>query len=442
MPYTTGTLTYLAGGPIEGAWKLWEYTTADTLAQVTAPGYIADATFKGVSLGDFVIVVNQAIPQGYILQVQTLASGTLSAPGAASLATPAGVGGPQLAFPRNIIDGGDFTTNPWQRGTSFTGIAGTLTYTADRFFAAGGASSSIAVSQITGVTAVPGFTQALQFGRAAGNANTAVINLGQVVETLDAIRLQGQTVTLSFWAQPGANWSPANGVLNVLLASGTGVNQSAASMVAGSWTGYSSLVLTPQQNLSPNASPGAAVLTPAASIAQQIAAGWQRYAFTATVPAGCTQLGVLFNATPAGTAGAADVVQIMGVQLEPGAQATPFEHRDIELELAIAQRYFFNIPEPASGVIVGAGMVAGASSEIIFIPLPVQMRAAPAVTVSAGSFKFNLAGTATAVGTFAAGSTHTPNYISVTGNASGTAGQGTLLQGGGGSGFIQASADF
>ena len=41
MPYTTGTLTYLAGGPIEGAWKLWEYTTADTLAQVTAPGYIA-----------------------------------------------------------------------------------------------------------------------------------------------------------------------------------------------------------------------------------------------------------------------------------------------------------------------------------------------------------------------------------------------------------------
>ena len=87
-------------------------------------------------------------------------------------------------------------------------------------------------------------------------------------------------------------------------------------------------------------------------------------------------------------------------------------------------------------------MVAGATSEIIFIPLPVQMRAAPTVTVSAGSFKFNLAGVATAVGTFAAGTTHTANYISVTGNAAGTAGQGTLLQGGGGAGFIQASADF
>ncbi len=321
---------------------------------------------------------------------------------------------------------------------SFTGIAGAVTYTADRFFAVGGASSSISVSQVTGVTAVSGFTQALQFGRAAANANTAAISLGQVIETLDSIRCQGQTVTLSFWAQAGANWSPANGALNVLLASGTGANQSAASLAAGAWTGYTSLTLTPQQNLSPNSSPNNAVLTPGANIAQQITTSWQRYVFTASAPANCTQLGLLFNATPVGTAGAADFVQIMGVQLEIGAQATPFEHRDIELELAIAQRYFFNIPEPASGVIVGAGMVAGAASEIIFIPLPVQMRAAPTVTVSAGSFKFNLAGAATAVGTFAPGATHTPNYISVTG----TAGQGTLLQGGGGAGFIQASADF
>src|SRR5215469_13264166 len=210
MAYTTGTLTYIAGGPIEGAWKLWEYTTTDTLAQVTAAGYVTDATFKGMNLGDFVIVVNQTNPQGYILQLQSLTAGTMSVSGIATLAAPAGVGGSQLAFPRNIIDGGDFTTNPWQRGTSFTGIASTLTYTADRFFSVGGAASSISVSQVTGVTAVPGFSQALQFGRAAANANTAVITLGQIVETLDAIRAQGQTVTLSFWAQAGANWSPAS----------------------------------------------------------------------------------------------------------------------------------------------------------------------------------------------------------------------------------------
>jgi hypothetical protein len=38
---------------------------------------------------------------------------------------------------RNAIDGGDFTINPWQRGTAFTGIAATATYTADRFFVVG-----------------------------------------------------------------------------------------------------------------------------------------------------------------------------------------------------------------------------------------------------------------------------------------------------------------
>src|SRR5260370_22736544 len=187
-------------------------------------------------------------------------------------------------------------------------------------------------------------------------------------------------LTLSFWAQAGANWSPANGTLNVLLASGSGTNQSAASLVAGPWTGLSPLALTPQQNLSPNSSPTTAVLTAGANIAQQLTTSWQRYAFTAAAPAACTPLGVLFNATPVGTAGAADFVQIMGVQLEIGAQATPFEHPDIELEFAIAPRYFFTIPQPASGVIVGAGMGAGATSDIIFIPLPVQMRAAPAVT--------------------------------------------------------------
>ena len=39
MAYTTGTLSYIAGGPLEGSWKLWEYTTTDTLSVVTAAGY-------------------------------------------------------------------------------------------------------------------------------------------------------------------------------------------------------------------------------------------------------------------------------------------------------------------------------------------------------------------------------------------------------------------
>ena len=64
MAYTTGTLSYLAGGPVEGAWKLWEYTSADSLGVVTGTGYVTDATAKGMAIGDFVLLVNQTNPQG------------------------------------------------------------------------------------------------------------------------------------------------------------------------------------------------------------------------------------------------------------------------------------------------------------------------------------------------------------------------------------------
>ena len=116
MPYTTNTLSYLAGGPVEGAWKLWEYTTTDAISTVLGSGYVADATIKAMAVGDFVIVVNQTNPQGYILQVQSVTAASGNIPGAATLVVPAGVNAPNPAFPRNLIDGGDFTTNPWQRG--------------------------------------------------------------------------------------------------------------------------------------------------------------------------------------------------------------------------------------------------------------------------------------------------------------------------------------
>jgi hypothetical protein len=334
---------------------------------------------------------------------------------AAQIAAYAAAAVQPLANFRNLIDGGDFTTNPWQRGTSFTGIASTPTYTADRWFAVGGASSSISVSQ-TANTAVAGFSQSLVFGRASANANTAQINLGQVLESGDSIRMQGQPVTLSFWAAAGANFSAS--ALTVQLVSGTGTNQSAASMIAGSWTSQANVINATQ----------ALTATPI------------RYSFTGTVPAGCTQLGVQFSYAPVGTAGSADNVIFAGVQLEAGSVASLFEHRDVQVELEICQRYCWVINEPGSGVIVGSGMNTTSAIQVFYLATPVQFRIAPTVTVTAGTFKTNQAGTATST-TISAGTTHTPNAISINGNSAGTAGQATLLQGGGGSGLITASAD-
>ena len=142
---------------------------------------------------------------------------------------------------RNLIDGGDFSINPFQRnipglasgGVITTPIVATPTYFADRFFACGGASSAILIAAAPDVS-VQGFSQSLKISRQSGNSNTAAINVGQVIETFNSLRCQGQTVTLSFWARAGATFS--GGALNVQLVEGSGVNQSAASLVAGTWT--------------------------------------------------------------------------------------------------------------------------------------------------------------------------------------------------------------
>ncbi len=325
---------------------------------------------------------------------------------------------------RNLIDGGDFSINPFQRnipgiasgGVIATPIAATPTYFADRFFAAGGASSAILTAAAADAS-VPGFNQCLKISRQSGNSSTANINIGQVIETFDSLRCQAQTVTLSFWARAGATYS--GGALGVQLVAGAGVNQNTANLIAGNWT-TPSFVVNAQQTLT---------------------SAMTRYQFTGAVPSNATQLGVLLSFTPSGTAGVDDSISINGVQLEIGPSASPFERLDAQVVLEICQRYAWAIPEPAAGVVIGAGANTGAAAQLFYMATPVQLLKAPTVTVAAGSFKTNQAGAASAT-TITPGGTHTPNAISINGNSTGTAGQATLLQGGGGSGWIIASADF
>lgn len=344
-----------------------------------------------------------------------------------------------IAF-RNVIDGGDAYSNPWQRGTSFTGITNAVTYTADRWFALGGASSSISVSQqAVAASALTPFYKSFQFGRASSNADTAVISFAQALETLSSARLAGSTVTLSFWAKCGANFSAANSALGVILASGTAANGSAANLISGGWTGYSALTAT-----TPTAQVYGALPNPSTSAAgtATLSTSWTRFTFTYTVPAASLQLGVVFNFTPVGTAGANDWVQFAGIQLEQGAYASTFEFRSEEVELALCQRFFFAVNEPASGTAVGVGMITTTTAAKVVIPTPVPMRAVPTVTVSSGSFALNVAGTPAATTLTVSSIASTANAITVGGSGSAlTAGQATLLQSGGGAGYIYASAD-
>jgi hypothetical protein len=334
-----------------------------------------------------------------------------------------------LNLPRNLIDGGDFTVNPFQRGTSFTGITSTLTYTADRWFAKGGASSSISVSQqAISAGSLPGFSQALQFGRAAANADTTVLKLGQVIESGDSIRCAGQNLCLSFWAEAGANFSPVGGTLTATVFGGTGTNDTAANMLAGSWANQATLFSGTVSVVNTAWGPRYVLNNNGAGIA---------------VPNSITQLGVVFSFIPVGTAGSNDWVQFAGVQLEAGAFPSQFEHLDVQFTLEVCQRYCFVVNEPANNVLVSiGGASAAANNQNFILPAPVQMIKAPTVTVVAGSWKVAAAAAAAAATGFAAGTTHTPNYITVVSTLTQTVGLVAHLQGGGGAGSVTASADF
>ena len=332
----------------------------------------------------------------------------------------------------NSLVCGDFGVCPWQRGTSFATIANTLTFTADRWYALGGASSSIDVTQQTGASdIIPGSAASLRFSRTASNANTASIQLGQALTSNMSTRLQGQQVELTFWAKAGATFSAASSQITATIAYGTGSDESTANFAAGTWTGY----------------------TAAVAQATTISTTWTRYSAVATIPTTATQVGVKFAYTPVGTAGATDYVEFANVQLTPNAAAVAyagtgsatgnmvaFGYRPPELETALAQRFYFGVTETNGGYFA-AGMVSASNVERAVLMFPTTMRTTPTCTFTAGGFKWDLNGTDTAVGTLTQVTGSTAQFLTIGDTTTGTAGQTAFLLGSNTTGSIKCSAE-
>lgn len=336
---------------------------------------------------------------------------------------------------RNTVIGGDFATNPWQRGTTFTSISNTLTYTADRFWALGGASSSISASRQTS-GAPAGFGAVAQFGRASSNSDTAAIKFGQVFSTKNSTPYQAVPFVLSFYAKAGANFSAASSALGVTVGYGTGSDESAANYASGSWTGYAGVTLI-----------GSAGTT---ATTVTVTTSWARYVMAGFIPAAATQIGFNFAFTPVGTAGSNDWVQFAGIQFEQMPQAgvnpTPFERRPASLEQALCQHYTYIINEGAAGVAVLDAMVQGTTTLQVIAKAPVTMRAAPTITVTVGTFKVLKSSGAvqtltSLTGTPASGSVQGAVAVGVADSAGLVAGNATQLVGFGGAGIITLNAE-
>lgn len=388
------------------------------------PG-ITSVALTGVLTGLELIPADTQLTQGQFPETEMIPVSVLI--NAVAAASRGGVGFTNMLF------GGDFTINPFQRGTSFTGITNGATYTADRWAAAAGSSGQNIVVSSQTVSTVAGFTTALQIGRTAAGTNLGSIQIAQAVESGNSLFAQGQPVTLSFWAAAGSSFSSASLGLAITIASGTGTNGSVANLLTGSWTGFVSNALTLGANTS---------FIPGSSTQIAITTTMTRYTVSTTMPAAAVQLGVVFGYTPVGTAAAGDSFQIMGVQLELGNTPSSFEHRDPGTELAECQRYFQQINE-VSGAVYGAGMVTNGTTnnETITLPLPVTMRTTPTATLTAGGFRFNVAGTSTAVGAGFAQGSSTATYVTLTGTAAAASGLALTLFGSSATGIIALSSE-
>jgi hypothetical protein len=255
----------------------------------------------------------------------------------------------------------------WQRGTSLSVPASTGAYTADRWQIATNANQASTVSRQTtsDTTNLPSIQYCLRFQRNSGQTGTGPLGLAQSFETVNSIPLAGKTVTFSFYARKGTNYSATSNGLAVYLVSGTGTDQD---RIDGSYTGDNTSITS----------------------TVTLTATWQRFTLTGTLPTTATEIAPYFIYTPTGTAGAADYFEITGCQLELGSTATTFARcgSTIGGELSLCQRYYQKSYDQATtpGSAVAAGSLACMCSNpadrfLTSAKWVVPMRVAPTMTI-------------------------------------------------------------
>lgn len=253
---------------------------------------------------------------------------------------------------RNKVLNGDFSI--WQRGTSFSLSTGVNTYTADRWFWVMPSGTTVSRQAFSPGSAPTSGYEGQYYVNTTITSNAQNYEMGQRIE--DVRTFAGQRVTLSFWARSTVGAQP----LGYALFQYFGTGGSPSSMVQCTQV------------------TGSGPYTPTST--------WQRYSYTFDVPSisGKT-LGtnndhyllvrpMQFASTTTNTS-----VDLWGVQLEAGNQATPFHTAtpNQQTELAACQRYYYRMNADTVYTVFGLGPAETSSFIIFSVPIPVQMRINP-----------------------------------------------------------------
>lgn len=191
------------------------------------------------------------------------------------------------------------------------------------------ANSSTASRQSAGLK---GFTYCLRYQRNNGNTSTNTMHIVQNIETVVFVPIQGKTVTLSFYARRGANFSGSGNNISVRFYTGTGTDESVR-------VGFTGQLNPLNQTIS-------------------LSTSWQKFEFTFSLSQLATEGALVFQYTPVGTAGVSDYFDITGVMLQEGTKSTDFvlasgSNASLMGELTLCRRYC---------EIIGPGMVGTAEA--------------------------------------------------------------------------------
>jgi hypothetical protein len=255
---------------------------------------------------------------------------------------------------RNLVINGAMQV--WQRGTD-TGSRQNNTYygAADRWLTHGSGGWYQATKQDISIGSENDIGGCQSFLRFDVTSSSDYIHLEHRVEDVRSLR-SGESYTLSFYAK-GTN--PNQGYVNVRFSQSYGSGGSAETQNDHTVT---------------------------------LTSNWQRFIITGTYPdlSGKTIgdgsfIRVLFG-QEADTSSSAWQLDITGVQLEVGSVATPFEHRSYGEELALCQRYYYQIGDGSNSEIVGVGGNFGTDWAYFSGAFPTTMRTTPTVSVNNSTY--------------------------------------------------------
>lgn len=289
---------------------------------------------------------------------------------------------------RNRLRGGDFTTNLWQRGTTFTAATPTTAaYTADGWWMYSSGNTTTITKQ-TGASDIilgSGLRASMRVSRLSGTDVTPIC-VGQILPATASGNFLGNNAVFSFWSMAPTTFSPQNDSIDVTLAYATAadsatVNTNTDAFAKATIAGYTAVTTAnfPQTQT------------------------FTRYSISGVIPTTATTIGVKICFTPLASTGAStDWFEFAGAQLEATNVNNPspggFARRSTAAEAQLEQFYSYGLVENTNVIYAGGVLCSATANALIAIPLP-QMRGTPTVAVTAGGFSIQTAVAVTAIGT-------------------------------------------